>query len=60
MFKLGKLLDEEEYQYRIVPCLIKLFSSTDRTTRVKLLEKIDEFGPHLKSDVINESIYRYF
>ncbi|KAE9548145.1 hypothetical protein FO519_008643 [Halicephalobus sp. NKZ332] len=57
MFKLGRLLEEDEYQHRIVPCLVKLFSSPDRTTRVKLLEKIDEFAPHLKSDVINEKIY---
>ena len=59
MFKLGRLLDEEEYQHRIVPCLVKLFSSPDRTTRVKLLEKIDDFAPHLKAQVLNEKIYPY-
>ena len=59
MFTLGRLLDEEEYQQRIVPCLVKLFSSPDRSTRVKLLEKIDEFGPHLKPNVVNEKIYGY-
>lgn len=57
MFKLGRLLGEDEYQHRIVPCLVKLFNSPDRTTRVKLLEKIDEFAAHLKPDVINEKIY---
>ncbi|KAF7633250.1 hypothetical protein Mgra_00007351 [Meloidogyne graminicola] len=57
MFKLGKLLDEEEYQQRIVPCLVKLFSSSDRTTRVKLLEKIDEFSGRLKPQIVNEKIY---
>ncbi|KAI6189626.1 hypothetical protein M3Y97_00029000 [Aphelenchoides bicaudatus] len=57
MFKLGRLLDEDEYQHRIVPCLVKLFSSSDRSTRVKLLERIDEFAPHLKPQVINEKIY---
>ncbi|CAK5025986.1 unnamed protein product [Meloidogyne enterolobii] len=57
MFKLGKLLDEDEYQQRIVPCLVKLFSSSDRTTRVKLLEKIDEFSSRLKPQVVNEKIY---
>uniref|UniRef100_A0A7E4VMP5 N-terminal kinase-like protein n=1 Tax=Panagrellus redivivus TaxID=6233 RepID=A0A7E4VMP5_PANRE len=57
MFKLGRLLDEDEYQHRIVPCLVKLFSSPDRTTRVKLLEKIDDFAPHLKPNVVNEKIY---
>uniref|UniRef100_A0AC34FPF9 Protein kinase domain-containing protein n=1 Tax=Panagrolaimus sp. ES5 TaxID=591445 RepID=A0AC34FPF9_9BILA len=57
MVKLGRLLDEEEYQHRIVPCLVKLFSSPDRTTRVKLLEKIEEFAPHLKPQVLNDKIY---
>uniref|UniRef100_A0A9J2PL15 TOG domain-containing protein n=1 Tax=Ascaris lumbricoides TaxID=6252 RepID=A0A9J2PL15_ASCLU len=37
LFKLGRLLDEDEYQRRIVPCLCKLFSSPDRVTRVRNL-----------------------
>ncbi|PAV57503.1 hypothetical protein WR25_23629 isoform B [Diploscapter pachys] len=57
LFKLGRLLAEDEYQRRIVPCLVKLFGSPDRTTRVKLLERIDEFAPHLTSAVINEKIF---
>ncbi|GMS79591.1 hypothetical protein PENTCL1PPCAC_1766 [Pristionchus entomophagus] len=57
MFKLGRLLSEEEYQRRIVPCLVKLFGSPDRTTRVKLLEKIDDFAPHLTPAIVNEKIY---
>ena len=81
LFKLGRLLAEDEYQRRIVPCLVKvrifsshmlndrsgigiflfqLFGSPDRTTRVKLLERIDEFAPHLTSAVINEKIFGYF
>ncbi|KAI3422041.1 hypothetical protein GPALN_012578 [Globodera pallida] len=57
MFKLGRLLEETEYQQRVVPCLVKLFSSTDRTTRVKLLERIDEFAGHLRPQVVNDKIY---
>ncbi|VDM44087.1 unnamed protein product [Toxocara canis] len=57
LFKLGRMLDEDEYQRRIVPCLCKLFSSPDRVTRVKLLEKIDEFAAHLTPQVVNEKIY---
>lgn len=59
MFKLGRLLDDEEYQHRIVPCLVKLFSSPDRSTRVKLLERIDEFAPHLKPQIVNDKIYGF-
>ncbi|KAL6739940.1 hypothetical protein Aduo_013337 [Ancylostoma duodenale] len=57
LFKLGRLLDENEYQRRVVPCLVKLFGSPDRTTRVKLLERIDEFAPHLSSQVVNDKIF---
>ena len=41
--QLGKLLDSAEYQQKIVPCVVKLFSSTDRATRVKLLQQVS--GP---------------
>ncbi|VDO50962.1 unnamed protein product [Onchocerca flexuosa] len=58
LFRLGRLLDEDEYQLRIVPCLCKLFSSPDRATRVKLLERIDEFAPHLMPQIVNERIYK--
>ncbi|CAJ0600613.1 unnamed protein product [Cylicocyclus nassatus] len=57
LFKLGRLLDENDYQRRVVPCLVKLFGSPDRTTRVKLLERIDEFAPHLSAQVVNEKIF---
>ncbi|EGT55590.1 hypothetical protein CAEBREN_05906 [Caenorhabditis brenneri] len=57
LFKLGRLLDEAEYQRTIVPCLCKLFGSPDRTTRVKLLERIDEFAPHLTPQILNDKIF---
>ncbi|XP_014669380.1 PREDICTED: N-terminal kinase-like protein [Priapulus caudatus] len=57
MFKLGKLLDAEDYQKKIVPCVIKLFSSTDRATRVGLLQKIDCFVEHLQPSIVNDQIF---
>jgi hypothetical protein len=39
-FKLGKLLDETEYQKKIIPVVVKLFSSTDRNTRMRLLQQV--------------------
>ncbi|CAJ0582548.1 unnamed protein product, partial [Mesorhabditis spiculigera] len=57
LFKLSHLLDEQEYQRKIVPCLVKLFSSPDRATRVKLLESIDEFATHLTPQIVNEKIF---
>ena len=40
ILQVGRLLDQEEYQAKIVPCVVKLFSSTDRNTRVKLLQQV--------------------
>ncbi|KAL4238493.1 N-terminal kinase-like protein [Mactra antiquata] len=57
LFKVGRLLDYDEYQSKIVPCVVKLFSSSDRNTRVKLLQQVDMFVEHLTSQVINEKIF---
>ena len=40
LFKLSRLLDSAEYQKKIVPCVVKLFSSTDRATRLNLLQQV--------------------
>ena len=40
LFKLGRLLEGSEYQKKIVPCVVKLFSSTDRATRLNLLQQV--------------------
>lgn len=40
LFKLGALLKGEQYQRKIVPCVVKLFSSTDRATRLNLLQQV--------------------
>ncbi|XP_061387339.1 N-terminal kinase-like protein isoform X2 [Musca vetustissima] len=57
MFKLGKLLDEAEYQKRIVPCVVKLFGSTDRVTRSRLLQQLELFIAHLQPQVVNDQIF---
>ncbi|XP_035226056.1 N-terminal kinase-like protein, partial [Stegodyphus dumicola] len=57
MFKLGKLLSEEDYQKKIVPCVVKMFSSKDRATRVKLLQQVELFIDHIQPSVINNQIF---
>lgn len=57
LFKLGKLLEEPEYQAKIVPCVVKLFSSSDRMTRVKLLQQLDNFADHLQPATVNDKIF---
>lgn len=57
LFKLGKLLEETDYQKRIVPCVVKLFASTDRVTRSRLLQQLELFINHLQPGVVNEQIF---
>lgn len=57
LFKLGRLLDEVDYQKRIVPCVVKLFASTDRVTRSRLLQQLELFVHHLTPAVINDQIF---
>ncbi|XP_048733634.2 N-terminal kinase-like protein isoform X2 [Ostrea edulis] len=57
LFKIGKFLDAEEYQNRIVPCVVKLFTSPDRATRVKLLQQIDTFVEYLQPATVNDKIF---
>ncbi|CAH1112214.1 unnamed protein product [Psylliodes chrysocephalus] len=57
MFKLGRLLDEAEYQKKIVPCVVKLFGSNDRATRSRLLQQLEHFIGHLQSSTVNDQIF---
>ncbi|KAJ1529747.1 hypothetical protein ONE63_006497 [Megalurothrips usitatus] len=57
MFKLGGLLDEAEYQKQIVPCVVKLFASNDRATRVRLLQQLEFFIGHLQASTVNDQIF---
>ena len=50
-------MDTEEYQCKIVPCVVNLFSSTDRATRVNLLQQLDQFVEHLQPSTVNEQIF---
>ncbi|XP_078466443.1 N-terminal kinase-like protein isoform X1 [Lampetra planeri] len=57
LFKIGKLLSTEEYQQKIIPVLVKMFSSTDRATRIKLLQQMEMFIPYLTDTTVNSQIF---
>eukprot|EP00912_Choanoflagellata_sp_UC4_P000384 UC4_evm5s236 len=57
LFKLGKLLSPDEYQKKIVPCVVKLFSSTDRLTRINLLQKLEDFIEFLSEEIVSNQIF---
>ncbi|XP_023343193.1 N-terminal kinase-like protein isoform X2 [Eurytemora carolleeae] len=57
VFKIGKSLNTQEYQERVVPCLVKLFSSNDRNARFKLLSQIETFVEHLNNKIVNDQVF---
>lgn len=57
IFKIGKLLESDEYQKKIVPCIVKLFSSKDRSTRAKLLQQMELFIQHCEPPLVNDQIF---
>ncbi|UJR32169.1 hypothetical protein I4U23_019635 [Adineta vaga] len=59
LFKLGKKLSDADYKKRIVPIITKLFASTDRMTRFRLLQQLDTYVEHLTPAVINDDIFTH-
>ncbi|GAV00815.1 hypothetical protein RvY_11611 [Ramazzottius varieornatus] len=59
LLKLGKGLKDDEYQRRVIPVVIKLFSSTDRGTRMQLLQQLRFYIDHLSSNIVNNQIFTH-
>lgn len=57
LFKIGKVLPETEYQKKMVPCIIKLFSSKDRSIRSKLLKEMETYAEFIPANLINDQIF---
>lgn len=57
LLQLGRQLPDAEYQRRVVPCVVKLFASNDRATRLRLLQQLDRFVSHLQPATINDAIF---
>ncbi|ROT76596.1 N-terminal kinase-like protein [Penaeus vannamei] len=57
LFKIGKLLDEAEYQRQILPTVVKLFSSSDRATRLKLLQQMESLVEYMDPKTVNDQVF---
>ncbi|XP_048449954.1 N-terminal kinase-like protein, partial [Rhincodon typus] len=57
LFKVGKLLSAEEYQQKIIPVVVKMFSSTDRAMRIRLLQQMEQFIQYLNEATVNAQIF---
>ncbi|XP_059371928.1 N-terminal kinase-like protein [Carassius carassius] len=57
LFKVGKYLSAEEYQQKIIPVIVKMFSSTDRAMRIRLLQQMEQFIQYLNEAAVNTQIF---
>ncbi|XP_023694611.2 N-terminal kinase-like protein isoform X1 [Paramormyrops kingsleyae] len=57
LFKVGKFLSHEEYQQKIIPVIVKMFSSTDRAMRIRLLQQMEQFIQYLNEAAVNSQIF---
>nr|XP_057919016.1 N-terminal kinase-like protein [Doryrhamphus excisus]XP_057919017.1 N-terminal kinase-like protein [Doryrhamphus excisus]XP_057919018.1 N-terminal kinase-like protein [Doryrhamphus excisus]XP_057919019.1 N-terminal kinase-like protein [Doryrhamphus excisus]XP_057919020.1 N-terminal kinase-like protein [Doryrhamphus excisus] len=57
LFKVGKFLCAEEYQQKIIPVIVKMFSSTDRAMRIRLLQQMEQFIQYLSDAAVNSQIF---
>lgn len=57
LLQLGRTLPDADYQQRVVPCVVKLFASNDRATRLRLLQHLERFVNNLQPSTVNEAIF---
>ncbi|NP_001085304.1 N-terminal kinase-like protein [Xenopus laevis] len=57
LFKIGKFLNADEYQQKIIPVVVKMFSSTDRAMRIRLLQQMENFIQYLNEPTVNAQIF---
>ncbi|XP_042450155.1 probable inactive serine/threonine-protein kinase scy1 isoform X1 [Zingiber officinale] len=57
LLKMGSWLSAEEFNIKVLPAIVKLFSSNDRAIRVALLQHIDQFGESLSSQIVDEQVF---
>ena len=57
VMKISTKLSEDEYDFRITPVLLRLFSSPDRAIRVCLLDNLPLMIDHLSHKIVTDKIF---
>ncbi|KAF2430708.1 protein kinase [Tothia fuscella] len=57
VFKIGAKLSDEEYEHKITPVVIRLFSNQDRALRVCLLDNLPVMIDRLSQKTVTNSIF---
>ena len=55
--KIGQKLSDEEWDSRITPVIVRLFSNPDRAIRVCLLDNLVNMIDHLSQKIVNDKIF---
>lgn len=57
VMKIGAKLSDEEYNARLTPVIVRLFSNPDRAIRVCLLDHLPNMIEHLPQKLVNDKIF---
>ena len=57
VMKIGKKLSNEEWDTKLTPVIVRLFSNPDRAIRVCLLDNLPNMIEHLPQKVVNDKIF---
>ncbi|KAF5403977.1 N terminal kinase protein like [Paragonimus heterotremus] len=57
VLRLIPLLSNAEFETDVLPCLVKLFTSPERATRVRLLEQLPNFVANLPAKAVETQIF---
>ena len=57
VMKIGKTLSDDEWDSRIIPVIVRLFSNPDRAIRVCLLDNLPNMIERLSQKVVNDKIF---
>ncbi|KAL8151492.1 hypothetical protein V2J09_021300 [Rumex salicifolius] len=59
LLKMGSWLPPEEFSIKVLPTIVKLFGTNDRSVRVALLQHIDQYGESLSAQTVDEQVYTH-
>ena len=57
VMKIASKLSDDEYESRITPVIVRLFSSPDRAIRVCLLDNLPTMIDHLSQKIVTDKIF---
>ena len=57
VMKIGKKMSDDEWDTRLTPVIVRLFSNPDRAIRVCLLDNLPNMIGHLSQKIVNDKIF---